>query len=354
MEAFGPQTLMGRFSQLMAPAALLGTLFGLLVFTDHRLFRHSLVGEFAACAVRQTGRLPSRPNLLILGSSRALLGVDPDLLESASGMTGRGVYNLGRVSRSQNRNHRFFQDLVNAGVRPRILVVEIGLEQLGAQSTSLPDLGYRGILTYGDLFMRLTGTERVSLLRKVHHGASAVLIKLKTSLVHLFSGNAIKKYLSARDGEADRRCLDGTDLFEGGNPARDLERQRAAYEQKFGPLHVAEDDGFYVGRSPRADIELHHLSRIRDLARQHEIELLFVHLGRAFQPPLSQEAARRLKDAVPELLLPPAELVRQSWSYFLDRTHLNPQGAELYSSWLADVLVERASGANGATLVEES
>jgi hypothetical protein len=90
----------------------------------------------------------------------------------------------------------------------------------------------------------------------------------------------------------------------------------------------------------------HYVEALVDLARTHDVQLLFLYLPAIYEPPLAPSSERAFEarfDA--ELIVPPRSLLeRLSPLGFADTNHLNEWGAKQYEAFLVKALVDEGLG----------
>jgi hypothetical protein len=332
---------MGRW---VWPALVLFSLSLFLFWSNQPRFRHGFVAEIQTCSVLQLAQLPKGADFLAIGSSRVLMGLQPETVEAASAGHVLNVYNLGRVRRSIERSYSIFRDLLEAGLRPRYVFLEVSQDRLAARSRDeLPLPRDAAFLRYGDAFHYLEALPGIPWVERVHFAVRHIIRKMDMSIRHVFSGAALEHSLIQQDS-APKVCRGDESFLVAPGHARAIAHQKRIFQARHGDLSIAVDDSFRTGRSQRTDVELYFIELVRELARQHDVTLLVGMYWRAFQPPLSERALVELRELVPELVYPPPELVRSSWDGFVDKGHMDAPARHLYSEWLGQLLAQRGSG----------
>lgn len=328
---------MGR---ALIPALVLAALILFLVWCDTPGFRHGIVRSQQACAVNQLLSLPQDVDFIVIGSSRVRESIDPEWLTKASEGRIRTPMSFARSGKGAARNFTLLDDLLARGARPTTVLVEVGLEGLMSEKdpTTMPvehDVGFQSFSIIVESFA--IHSQR-PLIERLHNLALRILIKVRTSLIYAFSGDAFShQYQAFRSDSAEAICK--TSMYEVRRRVH-ISRYQASiqeFDRLFGHSRAtAEDDRFSLGDTLHAQTELYYLQRMRELAARHQVRLLATRMWKAGQPPLSQTALSKIRAVIPEFVYPSAEHVRGSWENFIDATHLNRKGREAYSRWLAE------------------
>jgi len=333
-----------RAERWIPPGLVLLALSAFLWWSDQPRFRHAFVAELQACSVQQLAHLPKSTDFVALGSSRVLMGLDPHVLEQASGGLVHDAYNLGRVRRSVERSYRTLRDVVDAGIRPQFILLELSQDRLsGRTRTRLPVPRDAGYMRYSDAWMYLQAMPSMPLPERLHFVVLNQLRKLESSVKHAFSASAWQHVFSDTPKAVDKVCLGDASFLTASEHKRAIAHQKRIYQHRFGDLDTAFDDTFRWGESVRTEVELYFLQRVRALAAQHGMTVVVGVHWRAFQPPLSPRAIDELRSRIPEFVYPPEEVVRSSWEGFVDKGHMDAPARRLYSEWLGSVLIDTAS-----------
>jgi hypothetical protein len=325
------------------PALLLMALVLFLSWTDSAGFRQGIVRNTQACAVTQMLALPPGVDFVAIGSSRIRQGIDPQHMIQASGGRLRQPMNFGRGGRSVQRNFAILEDLLERGARPAAVMFEVDLDRLAsnAKTRSIPVPRDIGILSFPALLATYGAHPDRPWVERLQNIALKVLVKLRTSLMYTFSGDAIgHQLLALRTEQAEATCrVPNYDVRLPEHVAK-TEALVKHYDQVFGPSRrTAEDDRFQAGHGLHAQDELHYLNRARQVAARHQVRLIVTQPWNAGQPPLSGQAQARIRAIIPEFIYPPADLVRASWDHFFDHNHMDAQARRAYSGWLAQEVV---------------
>ncbi len=342
-----------RVARWIPPGLVLLALSAFIWWSDQPRFRHAFVAELQTCSVHQLAHLPESTDFVALGSSRVLMGFDPEALEQASGGLVHHAYNLGRVRRSVERSYRILRDVVDAGIRPQFVLVELSQDRLSGRAQGrLPVLRSAGFMRYSDAWMYLQAVPSMPLLERLHFVVLNQLRKLDSSVKHALSAQAWKHVFGSAPQAADKVCLGDASFLTAPDHERAIAHQKRIYQQRFGDLGTAFDDTFRWRASARTEVELYFLQRMRALAAKHGMTVLVGVHWRAFQPPLSPRAIDEIRSRIPEFVYPPAEVVRSSWAGFVDKGHMDAPARRLYSEWLGSVLTDIAARNGEAALGE--
>jgi hypothetical protein len=328
------------------PALVLAALFLFLVWADTPGFRHGIVQGQQACAVNQILSLPPEADFIVIGSSRARQGVDPKLLKDASEGRIRMPMNFARNGKGAARHFTLLDDLLARGARPTSVLFELDIDRLMSieQPNSIPvphDIGFQSFATVFESFF--VHPQR-PVVERLHNVALKVLLKTRSALVYVLSGDAVSHQYQAFKSDGVAAVCRPESVVRRPVHVRRYQISIEKFDKLFGPSRAtAEDDRFSLGNTLHAQIELFYLRKMRSIADKHQVQLLVTRLWRAGQPPLSEQSLARIRAIIPEFIYPPAEHVRDSWANFLDASHLDPTGREAYSRWLAEEVSRRAS-----------
>jgi len=325
------------------PALLLTALVLFLVWTDSRGFRQGIVRNTQACAVSQMMALPPEVDFVAIGSSRIRQGIDPQQIIEGSGGRIRHPMNFGRGGKSVLRNFAILDDVLKQGARPAAILLEVDLERVASKAhpRSIPVPRDTGILSFAAVLGTYGIHPQRPVIERLQNVALKLLVKLRTSLMYAFSGDAISHHWQALGiGQADAVCrVPNYDVRLPEHVAK-TEAVIQHYDKVFGPSRrTIEDDRFAQGEGLHAQDELYYLSQARAVAAHHQVRLIVTRPWNAGQPPLSEAAQTRIRAIIPEFVYPPADLVRASWDHFFDHNHMDVQARLAYSRWVADEVV---------------
>ena len=316
---------------------------GVLWLVETPFARNTVVGNTGDCGAQQLELLPREVTFLAFGSSRVRAGLSAELVEDYSDGALAPAYNLGRSGINIVRTYRMLRDLLDRGVRPAVIYVEVDLLAL-ASGPSRPVAKPRqdvGVLTFGDIIATTALLpETTPATTRVHVATLAVLQKLRSELVLLLSGRFARNYV-AMPSEAQRVCWRTYYDERTRRKRQAVKAQRDAFVEEYGELETALRSDVRIGTGWRAERELHYLDRIRELAEANDIALIVGRHWRAYEPPLSDESIAAIKARIPEFEFPSQQVVRESWRHFLDRTHMFKKARAAYTRWLADIAVAK-------------
>lgn len=314
----------------------------LFVFLDSPLVRHAAVLGLGHCSLQQYAGAPLAPDFLAFGSSRVRHGISPEEINRASHGRLSNNYNIGRAKLSAMRDYLLLRDLVDRGVRPRVVFVELDLDALrpqsGVQPIRLPP--HAAMLKYSDLGLLQQAYPDLDVSTRARLTVLEALSKVQGALAALVTGAPLRALLdeqapAPRDCRARKPMRWGLKYWERrlGRPAADGEPPNPLETR---PFQVSPD-------SPAARQVLFFMARIRELCRQHGIGLVVARHGAIYEPALTPSAVEEVRLLVPEFIQPPPELVRRTWAGFDDRAHMGHDARMLYSHWLTSQLLERAA-----------
>ncbi len=328
-----------RALSALLPLCLLATLAACIAFSDAVGFRHSFVFNSPSCAVRQVRHLPEHTDFIAIGSSRVRRGIDMGLLEADPDLELRGAFNFGRPGRNPARNLAMLQDILDRGIRPGHIYVEIDLDALASvdDGLALPVMRDASFLTWQHLWSMSLSPQSRPWLERLHLGLRHLHAKLNGAIVNTVSG----QYLGLqklKTGPHERVCWrDSFDTPTATNQFRKA-RGKQQFEARFGDLSQAWDQEFVPGRGWRFETELDQLQKLRELARSHGIGLVISRHWAAYQPPLTPQSIERIQALVPEFVYPDESLVRSSWDGFFDQSHMDSPARAQFTNWLIEQL----------------
>lgn len=329
---------------VQVPLGILALFLGFFWWSDQTAFRYNTVANQSTCSVGQFEHLPERVDLVVIGSSRIRRGFSPEIAENHSSGLLVGAVNFGRPGKSIARSYSIVRDILGKKIYPKYIILEVDLDVLTRKPTKakIPDLRDIGFLKYADALEILYIDDTRPLLERIHAVYRHWYLKLKSSIGYLLSGVVAQTYFSIENRFSKTCFLAGFDRY---IPLefKKLQEQKAYYQSKYGNLDIAFEHKVSLSDiqnsySWAARAELYYVEKIRILARQHDIRLLVVRFGEAYQPPLSLAAEADIRSLIPEFIHPPAPLVREAWSGFVDTHHMGPLGRSLYTKWLIEQL----------------
>ena len=125
--------MLDRFARSLVAVAIMLAGTAAIWATDLPAIRYGTPSGDRVCASHQMMALPRDPDLLLIGSSRVRSGYWPKVIvEESKGML-KSVYNLGRSGSSVDRTIAILSELLEQGVRPKVVMVEVVLERLGTR-----------------------------------------------------------------------------------------------------------------------------------------------------------------------------------------------------------------------------
>lgn len=323
----------------LAAALVFATGVALIVLADAPFVRHASVGNSYVCSSQQLESLPTHMGAVIMGSSRLRRGVDPDILNTASGGRFTNNYNLARTGRDLVRSSIMFDELLDSGHSIDLLILEMDLDAV-RHGRFLPWVWRPNSAGYARWEYILRNTPPTAKgadspdLRIVLDGLRR---KLQQAL-KLTTTGVVAEVLTTPSVGPTTVCWQ--DHFDVDRPALARARARALREvqARFPHPETQLDDG-RVGLplGTRARVELQTYAYIREQARRNNVQLIIVHPQSYGEPALGPRAIADVQNLVPEFRFPPVSMTRQLNLSQIDRHHYGPDGRALFTRWLADV-----------------
>lgn len=299
--------------------------------------RFASVGNSHVCLARQMLDLPSKIDVVFLGSSRIRRGLKPETFVEATGGEYETVYNLGRPSRLILRSESIITHLVETGRAPKVVVLEVDLDEIrfGSPGPRQWNRTEPGHLTYAELLAALPADTE----SRWHLIVDGIRHKLAISVARHFSGITTRVLLSASDKPAPHVCWRNS--FDKDDDRRRRHRAQAedASRQMFGDGPDATDGRFANERTPKAQVELAVLDRIRQRLDAAGTRLVVIRPMGYADPPLAPAVIDKVTALIPEFRAPPDALARQLSRLVIDKNHFGPEGRGLYTRWLAGVVL---------------
>ena len=336
---------------LVASGILFSTIVVLFVL-ETPLYRYGYTYELRRCAAHQVLHFPQRTDVVLVGSSRMMRGVDPNLMSETLGVS---VMNLGRSGFSTARTFAILTGLYEAGGRPGVVIMEAAMDEIRGQTENFLtwEAGAANVMSARQLIATSLDEEHNTLIPGLAAAASGMLSKLRGGVLLIAAnvvgfedlGRAPLRYgLPANDTKPRNICVErsldtpNTKL----QALYDKQRanRRARNEERFGNLETALETYFVSVDTSFVRSELYYLDQIRALTRQHGSTLVVVRLHTYAAPPLAPKTIHNLQEIVPEFVVPPPDLIRQTWDYFIDIGHFGPQARAIYTRWLSGAVRE--------------
>lgn len=323
------------------PVSLIILAFSFLSSLDSILVRHAAVIGMAKCSVEQVVNMPSQVDLLALGSSRVLEGISTSTIEAASHGTIRRSFNLGRTDLSALRSYVILRDILERGIKPTIVFVEVNINALmdGGSQDQVKIPPHSAIMKFSDIGVLVESHKELGNVELHRLKVLAIFEKVRGSIIPILSGVPVLAWLRAGK-QPISDCMDTYSEKQLRIGQEQLEKHRLAYLSTHRVGKPIETD-----YRPRATVsaswrqELFFLEKIRALCQARGIALVVSRHWRAYEPPLSDSALAEIKTLIPEFEYPPKDLIRHTWAYFRDVAHMGPKAREIYSEWLTSRLM---------------
>ncbi|WP_095590591.1 hypothetical protein [Actibacterium ureilyticum] len=340
---------------MLRTAAALGILcvcIALPLSIDRPEIRFGSAGNSQKCLANQIINMPTDVNILLLGSSRMRRGLDPEQLSKSIAQNPK-VYNLGRPGFSASRSYVMLRELFDSGIRPSLLVVEAETEALrGALNTKKYARPFTWRADTSSVFsFKDHLTFPVAIAETGYLGWSFIVGNGLLSKIERGLALKLADDIFETDPSQPAKTVCMRETFDNPTPvgiAR-AERKKARIEKilnkQFDDLDHEFDDRFNFEDNSFSRAEFHYLQKIRELAQQYDAALIVIRPHHYRSPPPDDNVRAKLTHLIPEYLAPPEQVYRQTAREFMDRSHLNPKGREIYTRWLsqeiAKVLAEK-------------
>lgn len=309
---------------------------GIFPASNLEVIRFSSVLNSVVCSTLQIVNLPPQIDVAMIGSSRVRRSISASVLAEQSQGVFRTVYNFGRPYRQILRSEALVAHLLQSGRAPQIILLEADIDtiRLGKPKPWSWSPGEAAFLTSGEVFAAVPptiSTPRNILLRAFEE-------KLRVTLAHLLNGDVVRILLGL-GGKPETVCWRPDFDVESAGKSETRKTVEAARRAQFGDVDTVLDDRFNAEIGPAGQMELAVIERIRHRVRAAGGHLVVVRPNGYADPPLSPAVISRLTSLIPELRLPPQDMARQLSHMHMDGSHYSPAGRELYSRWLAGILL---------------
>lgn len=315
--------------------------------------RHAFAWSQNPCYAPLLERAHGSAELVILGSSRLLVGLDPRTVAPGFGIGQDQAFNLAHNDRSYLVD-RLLLDEVSAQRAPRIAIVEAytpsdtlyALErqpnhQQGASDVAMASGSIDRMAVALARYSDLAPSDPQSALLRLHERVSLAARKIDQ-----FAGLVLSGRLALSYALAERRLPRTPE-----NVCRPIAKSRGKgkdvgirerYVAAFKPDHPgnwlswSRDRPEFLG-SGRHSQERQNMAAMVRLAQSRGIKILFLYLPSKFIPPPEEAfTADFEKEIGAPLWVPPPDLLLQlQYDGFEDEGHLRSQGRRAVSSWLA-------------------
>ena len=313
------------------------------IATDTPALRYASVGNSRACSARQVLGTPKEVDVLLFGTSRVRRGIAPEEVSGALPHDLADVFNLGRPGIGNRRPAIILRDLLEEGIRPKVVIVEIRVRNLRFRKNSRPlnlesDTGF---LKWSDVPTAAVQWEMPYPARWIASGHSA-LVKLASGLELMLDGTL---------GEIDEAFKEPAPAvcFAPG-PAKAHKRQDAEKAALLAAVlakdaaHFSRYDDIGVDFTTNAGrSELTQIVALRELSKQYGFRLAVIQVPEYTQLPYSERAKAAVLEVVPEFRFPPDDFFRLDASFFFDTNHLYGEGRVMFSRWIAEVAAQEAA-----------
>lgn len=309
-----------------------------LVWVDTPFVRYLGVPADQLCSAHQIIRAPSSIDFIALGSSRFRRGIDPDIVAESSQGSMSVAVNFGRGGRDIARSFHILRDLVDRGIVPKYVLLEIDLEAIETDGRKRPMIASNRMAfdKYSDILARslVFSDEPVFALKLA---ANSLRSKLHYATIYHLNGTVLNS-LAQINKPYKKACRRSGDDRRSKERDADLARQLKRLREKYPNLETAVVETFRLSHSRRARMELHYAQLIRDLSRKNRIKLYITRQWSYMQPHYSQRARQQIKAIIPEFTYPSDDLIDSTMADFPDDAHLGSKGRAIYSQWIGETI----------------
>lgn len=319
---------------------------------DSLTIRVSALGNSHDCYLKLARDMPSRVDVLLIGSSRVRRGIVPELLGELLGSAKQPltVVNWGRPFRDPDLDLALFDTLTrDSTVTLAAIEVNVGerrpIERLTNKTRSASAAPI--LARFDFLFTRFVTVEGMGLVERLYELVSALRLKIE---------GASRILLTGRVGEKGDRT--GAEAFDDSRPgicwltqwnspsadsSKPPQKRRAAFEARHGTWFA---DGYeevsFLSDAVWARTVL-TLKEIVHLANARGIDVVFFYQPEYFVWPPSPQFSVAFEKAIGAPLFVPDKSIlnRLQDGGFKDASHLTARGREITTRWLADSLRNR-------------
>lgn len=304
-----------------------------LGYIDSPRVRHGSVLGLGSCSVKQYYMIPEKPDLLTFGSSRVRQGISPESIKTASKGQINSVYNLGRSGISTHREFIILRDLLEKGIRPRAVFIELDIDSLLSENDSkfryIPENAV--FMKYSDLRLLLESSPALTHNEELRMIALSYLEKIRGAIATFVSG-APFTIITHRSSPPTHCRVPKTSTINLGQHIR--ARIHQAHETVTSTRPTQNPSN-----TKTAQRTLFFINKIRALCKDNGISLIIARPGAVDEVPLSAEQEAIIRATVPEFVQPADQIVRRTWNGFDDETHMGHHARVVYSTWVAELLL---------------
>ncbi len=265
-------------------------------------------------------------DLVVIGSSRSLQGVDAEILSNELG--GTTVYNLAKNWRGQGINYALLRDVISRREVDTILV-EANLPEGGTYHAHFFVVGkisdwiksYR-FRSAGEFDFDILSVSSKKIIERITEQFSLILSgKMGDLAISDAPSPATTGYCRTREERIRRGYLD---------------QQEARYHQ-----YYVDQKWSWDLDSEAARHDFGFFKEMVDFASENNVKLYFYHINQAYYKTLDPEFSSVFQTKVgAQLFIPGEDLTREIENIdgYADTTHMTAIGREKYTHWLAQSL----------------
>lgn len=312
----------------------------ILVWTaDLEIVRFASVGNAHTCSVRQLLDLPSDLDAVFLGSSRVRRGISTKIFSENMDADPKLVFNLGRPGREIFRSESIVSYLIKTGRKPNVVVLEADTDlfQVGDQGQPFWSAREAGFLTFGEIVTAAYSGDPDNGWQRSIQGMQ---YKMSQTLVRHFTG-VTRRVLGTDAKKAKNVCWRKNYDKETKKKNRKKAARREELSIQYGDIQTSLDERKIDELPELANVEIATIDRIREKLKSIGSHLIIVRQQGYFEPPLSPDVVKGIKEKIPEFVAPPDDVRRIISRQYMDTSHLGPNGRANYTNWLSEVILEQ-------------
>ena len=318
-----------------------------LVLFDTTKFNSTMEANTASCFSNQEMNLPDSADVLFFGSSRTLLGIWPDVFEKQFGEHIENAYNMGRPLQNGGRNYHILEGLLEKGVRPKIVFVELNHRHFSDPGKTRDRFGHifkTKHLSYKDLYHRAKIFEDENFLSQYKLVTHQWYDKTSQALSNLLSGRFITIALE-EERPADKICWrESFDKPVGKRGKQALEKRRIRVETRARKMPKIFDAEKYLLKH-----DIYYANKFRGLADEYGFDIYFSVVMASYLPAYEQDYLDQIRQHIPEFIYPSPTFIKKNSARYKDAVHMNLEGREAYTKWLATEIKKESSKSKGSS-----
>lgn len=330
--------------KLFVSISILAVLSLALLFSDTMVFRALMAKEFE-CSFAQIKNMPADADFLAMGSSRVQIAIDPDLLQERSESIDH-AFNLAKVGSSPERNYSWLKSLLQKGLRPKAVYVEVDLRQVG-NLQSRPKWkrsAYAPMASYAVQFEQVNFYQ-LSVLEDFYIVSDSIIKKLDASAAILTGGRLLQAARADfKNNNAPNACVVKSFSHKRKKKSiRDIKRWKRKFNKYQKQSGSEFRENFDLGSDWGSKRELYFLDRVQELSEEYNFELVVSRPWMSYERPLSPEDLAEIRTVIPNFAFPPESVVKETWPLFHNPRHMSFEAGDIYTVWLAQTIEKRLS-----------